>query len=135
MGQLGARAIEKVSGPAWDRLRDKFMSISDKLLAVSPNTCGELTTIYVKFTLTKEPSSPVFAAVWLKNSKSLTVGFSLPDGNDDPLLTPPPAGMRYKGLTRYCTITPDGDIPDKFGEWADIAFHFVTAISKTETVE
>src|SRR6476660_2599150 len=118
MGQLGEKVIEKISSPAWDRLRDKFIAISHQVLSVSPETFCELTTIYAKFTLTSIPSSPVYAAVWLKSSKSLTFGFSLPDDFDDVSLTPPPQGMKYKGLTRYFTITPNDEIPSNCGSWA-----------------
>ena len=129
MGQLGSRAIDRISGRAWEGLREKFLTISHHILGVSPDTFAELTTIYVKFTLTSQNTSPVYAAVWLKNSRSLTCGFSLPEDFNDAALGPPPEGMKYKGLTRYFTITPEDEIPAKCGEWSEIAYRLVASHS------
>lgn len=125
MGTLGAKAIQKVSGRAWDRLRAKFMTISESLLEVSEDALGELTTIYVKFSIGTEASSPVYAVVWVKNSKSLTVGYSMPEDFQDAKLGPPPQGMRYQGLTHYFTITAEEEVPDSIGSWAEFAFEHV----------
>jgi hypothetical protein len=125
MGTLGPKATDKVSGPAWNRLRDKFFAISRHLLDVSPDAFGELTTIYVKFTVTAKPSSPVFAAIWVKNSKSLTVGLSLPEELEDAELGLPPQGMKYKGLTRYFVVDPDKQVPEKLHNWSELAYRHV----------
>src|SRR5262245_51446987 len=125
MGTLETRAMERVSGPAWDGLRDKFLAISHHLLAASPESFAELTTIYVKFTITKEPTSPVSAAIWLKNSKSLTVGLALPDEFQHALLRPPPQEMKYKGLTSYFTITPEDDVPEELQAWSMLTYRNV----------
>ena len=73
MGVLSQRIIAKVSGPAWESLREQFMKMTRLLLAVSPDADSELMTTYVKFTVHATPQSPVFASVWLKSSKRLIV--------------------------------------------------------------
>src|SRR5437016_9197636 len=110
MGQLSERAIERVSGPSWQPLKDAFLDISTKLLSVSPEAAGELTTIYVKYQVSASPQSKVYAVVWLKTSKKIVVGMALPEEFDFPNLGPAPAGMKYKGITKYFEIEPGDDI-------------------------
>jgi hypothetical protein len=133
MGILSQKAIDKVSGPAWDQLREKFFTVSDQLLSVAPDSKGELTTIYVKFSIAGKPSSPVYAVVWVKTSKALTVGLALPEGYQDDELGPPPQGMRYKGLTKYFTITPADEVPGRLRELADVAYRHVVSQSERPT--
>jgi hypothetical protein len=133
MGILSQKAIDKVGGPAWEKMREKFFTVSDQLLSVAPESRGELTTIYVKFSITGEPSSPVYAVVWVKSSKALTVGLALPEGHQGDELGPPPQGMRYKGLTKYLTITPADEVPGRLRELADAAYRHVVSQSERPT--
>ena len=125
MGTLSQRAIEKVSGPSWDDTRDKFMTIAETLLSVSPNAKGDLTTIYVKFTVSPDVFAEVYAVVWIKTSKRLVVGLALPQTADMTGLGSAPPGTRYKGLTGYFSVTHQDAIPDKLSVWAIIAYESV----------
>ncbi len=120
--QLGPKAIARISGKAWDELRLNFLVVCGMLLDVSPDAFGELTTTYVKFTLGNTHLSRVYAAIWVKNSKSFTVGFALPDDCIHPMFTDALKGMSYKWLTKYVTITSDDTIPEQFSDWAEIAY-------------
>jgi hypothetical protein len=120
--QLGPKAIAKISGKAWDELRLNFLIFCELLLDVSPEAYGELTTTYVKFTMGNMHVSRVYAAMWVKNSKSFTVGLALPDDCRHPMFTDALKGMMYKGLTKYVTITPEDAIPEECGEWAEMAY-------------
>ena len=122
INQLGPKAIAKISGKAWDELRLNFLVVCGMLLDVSPDAYGELTSTYLKFTIGKTHISRVYAAMWVKNSKSFTVGFAIPDECTHPMFTDALKGMSYKGLTKYVTITSEDTIPEQFGEWADIAY-------------
>jgi len=120
--QLGPKAIAKISGKAWDELRLNLLIVCGLLLDVSPDAYGELTTTYVKFTIANKHISRVYAAMFVKNSKSFTVGFALPDDCKHPMFTDALKGMTYKGLTKYVTITSQDSIPEECGEWAKIAY-------------
>ncbi len=125
MGALSQRIIAKVSGPAWEPLRGQFMQISRLLLAVSPDADSELMTTYVKFTIKSEANSPVFAALWLKSSKRLIVGLSLPEEYDAQGLGPALPGTVYKGLTKYFVTERGGAVPKGLAEWAVLAYQNV----------
>ena len=120
--QLGPKAIAKISGKAWDELRLNFLVLCGMLLEVSPDAYGELSSTYVKFTIGNTHICRVYAAMWVKNSKSFTVGLALPDECKHPIFTDALKGMSYKGLTKYITITSEDSIPGEFGEWAEIAY-------------
>lgn len=90
--QLGPKAIAKISGKAWDELRFNLLIVCGLLLDVSPDAFGELTTTYAKFTIGNTHTSRVYASMWVKNSKSFTVGFALPDDRKHPLFTDAPKG-------------------------------------------
>ncbi len=120
--QLGPKAIAKISGKAWDELRLNFLVVCGLLLDVSPDAYGELTTTCVKFTIGNTHISRVYAAIFVKNSKSFTIGFALPEHCAHPLFTNALKGMFYKGLTKYVTITSGDTIPEQFSDWAEIAY-------------
>ncbi len=126
MGNLSSRVIEKVAGPSWDGSREKLMDIFNTLLSVSPDTRGELATSYVKCTVTDEVVSPVFAVVWIKTSKKVTIGLALPESFESDKLDAAPPGTVYKGLTGYFTLTEDDDVPFELSHWADVAYNSVT---------
>ena len=98
------------------------MELTSRLLEVSPDAVGDLTTIYVKFTATGEPLSPVYAVVWVKHSDQWIVGLALPDDLIEPPLGPPLPGYKYAGLTKYFTIAPSDPIPERLADWARIAY-------------
>src|SRR5438045_842418 len=101
MGQLAEEAIKRVSGPAWQPLRETFIQLSGTLLSVSPDAYGVLTTIYVKYQVDRSPNAPVYAVAWLKTSKEIVVGLALPEEFQCDNLGPAPSGMKYKGINKY----------------------------------
>jgi hypothetical protein len=123
--QLGPKAVAKISGNAWEPLRLNFLIACGLLLELSPETYGELTTSYVKFTIGNTHVSRVYAALWIKNSKSFTVGFALPHDCENPMFIKAPKGMSYKGLTKYVSITPEDTISEQFSTWAKIAYKLI----------
>lgn len=127
MGEISTRAAKKVSGPAWDAIRPQFQRLVENLLSVSSSAYADLTTIYIKFTLRREPSSPVYAVVWVKSSKRLVIGLALPEGNLPEELGPAPSGMTYKGLTGYFAVEPNDAVPVLLSEWAMLAYQFVVS--------
>lgn len=124
--RLDENAVERVGGPAWESIRSKFFEISEVLLAVSPNASSQLTTIYVKYCPTSQHSA-VFAVAWLKTSKKVVVGMALPDDVESELLGGAPQGMKYKGLTKYFSVTADDVVPEELSQWAKLAYESVMA--------
>lgn len=119
--RIDPRAIDKVSGKAWEALKPSFIEISEALLAVSPNVTGELTTIYVKYASPETDNQP-FGVVWLKKSTLITLGLSLPEGHDDSRLVDAPKGCTYAGLTKYVVVDADNPMPDQLGDWVQLAY-------------
>ena len=122
MGELSQHTIAKVSGPAWEQLRGQFMQIARLLLAVSPDAGSELFTTYVKFTVHATLQSPVFAAVWYKNTKRMIVGLALPEEYEAEGLGPALPGTMYKGLMKYFVVEQGGVVPKGLAEWAALAY-------------
>jgi len=110
-------------------LRGTFIDLSDRLLAVSADTLGTLTTIYVKYQINSSPNSEVYAVAWLKTSKQIVVGLALPKDLDSPHLVSAPVGMNYKGITKYFKIAQGDSLPTELDEWAKMAFHYVCSQS------
>ncbi len=125
MGVLGERAKKYVSGPAWEPLRGAFFSICNAFLAVDPAARGDLTTIYVKFSIRTASGEQVYAVVWLRTSRQLVLGLALPEEVESPVLASAPKGCKYKGLTKYLTIRPDDALPVELGVWAKQAYERV----------
>jgi hypothetical protein len=122
MAQLDEKAIRKISGPAWSGLRPLVLAASERLLAAADGGTSELTTVYVKFSASTRPGAEVYAVVWIKTSKQLTIGLALPAGiYHDPLQDAPP-GFRYKGLTKYLILHPGDELPAAFDIWAKQAY-------------
>ena len=122
MGELSQHTIAKVSGAVWEQLRGQFMQMARSLLAVSPDADSELMTTYVKFTVHTAFQSHVFAAIWLKSSKRLIVGLSLPEEYEAEELGPALPATTYKGLTKYFVVERGGAVPKGFAEWAALAY-------------
>jgi len=125
MGKLDPKAKDKIKGPSWDNLRENFDLMCDQLLAVSPNARGILVTIYVKFTVDNGAMSPVYAVIWIKNSKELILGLALPDEVTSKKLGPAPPRTNYRGLTKYFTLEQGEDVPLELSEWAKEAYKCV----------
>jgi hypothetical protein len=121
MGELSQHTIAKVSGPAWELLRGQFMQIARSLLAVSPDADSELMTTYVKFRIDSNLNGSVYAAIWLKSSKRLIVGLSLPEEYEAEGLGPALPGTMYKGLTKYFVVERGSAVPKGLAEWAGLA--------------
>jgi len=128
--RLDEKAIQKVSGPTWDTHREDFFEISRKLLSVSPDSCSQLTTIYVKF-CTTSAMNQVYAVVWIKTASKIVVGLSLPEDVNDDRLGPPPKGHTYKGLTKFFTVTHEDGIPRSLREWATQAYKTARAFAES----
>src|SRR5262245_34304428 len=109
--RLSDAAVQRVSGPSWQPLKQTFLDMSEVLLNSAPNAVGVLTTIYVKYQVDSKSNSAVFAVAWLKNSKQIVLGLALPDAYESPLLVEAPAGMNYKGITKYLVIKPGDQLP------------------------
>lgn len=122
MGVLSERVRSYVSGPAWEPIRGSFMSICEEFLGVDAESRGELTTIYVKFSITTQIGEQVYAVVWLRSSKQLVIGMSLPDEIESPMLGAAPKRCSYKGLTKYFTICPGDALPNELEGWAKQAY-------------
>lgn len=122
MGVLSERARKKVAGPAWNAIRPAFEEINDALLSVSPDSFADLTTVYIKYCVSSDPTARVFAVIWVKTSKELVVGLALPDDLEDARLSGAPPGTTYKGLTRYFAIKSGDSVPDSIGDWARSAY-------------
>jgi hypothetical protein len=126
LDRLDDKAIQKVSGPSWARLKESFLEISRRLLSAAPDTTAELTTIYVKY-CTTQTRTEVFAVAWLRTSKEIVVGMSLPESIEHARLGNARPGMNYKGLTKYFGVTVDNPVPDELEEWARLAYETATS--------
>lgn len=129
MSQLTQEAVEKIKGPAWDGVREMIMQISEELLSVSGEAGNALTTIYVKFTIGSGAASPVYAVMWLKTSKEVTVGLAMPEPLDEGLGAAPPR-MSYKGITGYFSLKVGDSVPEKLSFWAQKAFQTIVAANE-----
>ena len=119
--RLDVKALERISGPAWDGMREQFLELSGLLLDQGEEVCSALTTIYVKFTKASGQQQP-FAVIWVKNSKQMTVGLSLPEPFDSKLVIKAPKGMTYKGLTGYVTVEPGELLPEELAALCRLAY-------------
>ena len=128
--RLSDEAIQRVSGPSWKPLKQTFLDMSEVLLDVATDAVGVLATSYVKYQLTRSPSSGVFAVAWLKTSKHIGVGLALPENVESPLLGPAPTGTTYKGLTKYFTLRPGESVPEQLSQWARVAYQSALADAK-----
>ena len=126
MGQLQPQVLERISGSAWNQIRDAFLTVSDALLSVNQEAYGQLTTIYVKFTTSSGNPEP-YAVVWIKTSKELVVGLALSESVVAPFLGDPPAGTKYKGLTKYFSLHPGDTVPFQLNEWAIAAYENIVS--------
>jgi hypothetical protein len=129
--RLSEDAVQKVSGPSWKPLKQVFLEMSEILLNATPDGVGVLTTIYVKYQVDSKPTSGVFAVAWLKSSKQIVLGLALPDEAESPLLGPAPAGMKYKGITKYLIVKPGDQLPTELASWAKTAFENIVSEPKS----
>lgn len=125
MERLSDDVKQKIAGAAWDGLREKFYDACNRILNASPSATGELTTVYIKFAVSAEPNAPVYAVIWLKNSRKWIIGLALPDDVNAGEFVDPP--KRYAGLTKYFYITPEDPVPSSLDAWAVRAWEFVNS--------
>lgn len=128
LAKLDPRAVKRVSGESWDTMRAQIHDAAAVLMAVSPTAQNELTTIYVKFT-TKETGDAPYAVMWIKSSKELTIGFSLPEDYAADGLGDAPKGCKYGGLTRYFQLANGGTLPSNVSRWSEAAYLHAKATS------
>ena len=120
--RLDERAISRVNGAAWTLLRGSFFRVAKALLAVSPQTRSQLTTIYVKFCV-DDKLDTVYAVVWLKTSRQIVVGLNLSE-EQRPLAVPRSMpGHAYKNLNAYFVIDPDDVMPNGLFDSIPAAYH------------
>jgi hypothetical protein len=123
MERLDPRAVKRVSGPSWGKMRPLFDRINSSLLGVSPTVRGELTTIYIKYFEPQLPNRP-YAVLWIKKSTLLVLGLSLPEIVESPRLAGPPSHLKYAGITKYMTVEPGQDVPEELAVWATLAHDY-----------
>ena len=124
--RLSEGVVQRIGGPSWKPLRQTFLDISEILLNAAPNGIGVLTTIYVKYQMTSDSNSGVFAVAWRKTSKQIVLGLALPESYESSLLGPAPIGTKYKGITKYLTIRPGDSLPEELSQWAKSAFEYAS---------
>src|SRR5271166_7145826 len=93
--RMDPRALVRVSGPSWRKMRPLFDQVSGLLLSVSATARGELTTIYVKF-LDQETRPQPYAVLWIKKAREMVLGLSIPDEATPPYFVQAPPGYGYK---------------------------------------
>jgi hypothetical protein len=124
-----ARLQERLSGPVWDEgLREKFVSLSEFLMAPSPRATCELATIYVKFLVPTKKERNVYAVVWIKNSQKWMVGLALPSTDPIDGLLPQPKTYTYEGLTHCFYLEPSTPLPSSLESWVAQAFENISRI-------
>jgi hypothetical protein len=119
--RMDPRALERVGGPSWRKMRPLFDQVSGLLLSVSATARGELTTIYVKF-LDQETRPQPYAVLWIKKSSEMVLGLSLPNEASPPYFTHAPRSYGYKGLTKYVAIHEDDQIAPDLADWVQVAY-------------
>lgn len=117
---LDKRAIDRISGAAWDEIRPTFTAVHDALVSVSPEVRGELTTIYIKY-LSKETGDQPFAVLWVKKRTELLLGLAMPPGFSVPNAIPAP--VKYAGLTVYLRFEPGSEVPASLASFAKVAYY------------
>ena len=126
MEQLDPRAEQKLSGPAWEKVRLQIETIHNALTAVSPTARGELMAIYIKY-VSEETKGQPFAVLWIKTSKQLVLGLALPEPFDSGELEQAPERHTYAGVTGYLTLKPGELVPSDVPRWARMAYENVKA--------
>jgi hypothetical protein len=127
--RMDPRALERVGGPSWRKMRPLFNRVSDLLLSVSATARGELTTIYVKF-LDQETQPQPYAVLWIKKASEMVLGLALPNEATPPCFTPPPRGYGYKGLTKYVAIHENDEIAPDLTDWVQVAYAYVAGTGR-----
>lgn len=118
---IDPKAIDRISGPAWVKVRKKIESAFEIVLRVANGSASELTTIYVKFKVGSDPASLVYAVAWIKTAKLFVIGFRHPEGYLNESFSSAPKGMTYSGLNHYVTIDCTAELPANLVDWAIVA--------------
>ena len=121
--RLDKRAVDRISGPAWDEIRAVITLAHSALVSPSAACSGELTTIYVKYGDALAGTMP-YAVMWIKKSSSIVIGLALPASIDVPSLASAPAGCKYAGLTRYLCLNAGDEVPAELASWAKEAYRY-----------
>ena len=121
------RVDAKIAGATWNGIRRKVQQVSGLLLATGEETTSELTTIYVKYKIARNPRSSVFAVMWIKSAKQVVLGLATPEKIDEQGVKDAPKGMSYAGLTSYVGISEDRDLPARLPEWIELAYEQVAS--------
>ncbi len=127
--RMDPRALERVSGPSWRKMRPLFDQVSGLLLSVSSTARGELTTIYVKF-LDQETRPQPYAVLWIKKASEMVLGLALPNEATAPYFTQAPRGCGYKGLTKYVAIHENDEIAPDLAGWVQVAYAHVAGTGR-----
>ena len=131
--RLDPRAIKRVSGPAWEKMRRQFNAVNAALLGVGSDVRGELTTIYIKYISDAAEADEPFAVLWVKKSTELLLGFSLPEGLTSPHFQEPPNNLKYGQLNRYLLMGVADEVPDDICTWATAAHQHVLSKGRTSS--
>ena len=126
--RLDPRAIERISGKAWDGVRSHFASIHEAIIAASPSARGALTTIYIKYTSDETGQNP-FAVLWVKSSAELVLGISLPDTASLPQSLLARSTPNYKNMTAFLRFTAADSVPNKLAGWLAESHKRIAALS------
>src|SRR5271157_424979 len=122
--RMDPRALDRVSGPTWRKMRPLFDQVTGLLLSLSATAPGELTTIYVKF-LDQETRPQPYGVLWIKKASQMVLGLAIPDEATPPCFTPPPRGYVYKGLKKYVAIHENDEIAPDLTDWVQVAYAYV----------
>lgn len=128
-GRLDERAVKRVSGPAWERIRPQFDEVNSALLRVGDDVRGELTTIYIKYKSDKSEKDEPFAVLWVKKSTELLLGLSLPEEVESPSFQEPPNKLKYGQLSKYILIPVGSEVPSDIVQLAEAAYAHTMAKS------
>ena len=117
---------DKLESKGWDALRPVFSEIHGTLLSADAAASSKAETIYIKYRLKDDVYGKVFAVVWIRTTKRLTVGLALPDDIGHPLLGPQPPRMNFPPLNRFFVVEQGGAAPEELSDWAKVAYKHVT---------
>jgi hypothetical protein len=118
------RIDDRIRSERWDGVRAPFQRMHRHLLSLGECVQAELTTIYVKYTYSADPTAAVFAVIWLRNSKQIDVGLALPEGQVPGALASSVRGLRYPPLNAFFCVSAGDPVPNGFEEWAQAAYRF-----------
>ena len=120
--RLDPRAVKRLSGPSWEKIRPQLAAIHATIIAVSPTVHGDLVTTYVKYTSDETGPQP-FAVLWVASSAAIVLGLALPDTISIPPEAAPSRKLMYKGLTGFFRFGPEDGMAPELPAWAAAAYN------------